>query len=551
MKKRMIGMLMILSLMFGMLTGCASNSSVNVESNYDSNYNLVEEEYFEEIPEETASETSGMVYEEELDGAIMDMEYPTEEMNRVDFNTEEYNAIVENSYMSVKNNPLSTFSADVDTASYSNVRRMINDEEYVTADAVRLEEMINYFDYEFKRPKNGEPFSVTPELTDCPWNEESKLLTIGIRAEEIGFEEKPDSNLVFLIDVSGSMGDYDKLPLLIEAFSMLTENLTSRDCVSIVTYAGADEVILVGESGSNKEEIIEALEKLESGGSTNGADGINTAYEIAEKNFIKGGNNRILLATDGDLNVGITSEGELTNLVEEKRKSGIFLTVLGFGTGNIKDNKMEALADNGNGNYGYIDSVLEAKKILVEEMSSTLYAVAKDVKFQVEFNPAVVKGYRLIGYENRLLNEEDFNDDTKDAGEIGSGHQLMAMYEVVLKDSEIEIPNSDLKYQEEMETSESSEWLTISVRYKEPDEDESKLFSVPVGEEVFRENPSENVLFASAVAEFGMLLRDSEYKGNASYDSVIELLSDLDSVEDDVYKDEFYSLVKKYARMIE
>ena len=338
----------------------------------------------------------------------------------IDFNTEEYNAIKENSYMSVAANPLSTFSIDVDTASYTNLRRMINDGDYIDTDAIRIEEMINYFNYDYPAPNAGEPFSVNTEMADCPWNDETKLLLIGLQAEEIDMSERAPMNVVFLIDVSGSMYDEDKLPLVQKSFSLLTENLTPQDRVSIVTYAGSDRVVLEGADGNNKEEIIEAINAREAGGSTAGADGINTAYEIAEKYFISGGNNRIVLATDGDLNVGISSESELTKLVEKKRETGVFLSVLGFGTGNIKDNKMEALADNGNGNYAYIDSVLEAKKVLVEEMGGTLFTIAKDVKFQVEFNPQYVSEYRLVGYENRLMNDQDFYDDTKDAGEICS-----------------------------------------------------------------------------------------------------------------------------------
>ena len=538
-KKKVVMVVLVASFLFNLLTACANDYN-NANCEAVTYYDLEEEPFYEVTQQNEGVEQNT----EELEA--MDMESKME-----DFNTEEYNAIVENRYMSVQNNPLSTFSADVDTASYSNVRRMINDGQIVTPDAVRLEEMINYFKYDYKRPTGEDPFSVTPELVDCPWNSQSKLLSIGINAKDIDYSEMPDSNLVFLIDVSGSMSDEDKLPLLITAFSLLTENLSHNDRVSIVTYAGADSVVLEGAKGSEKDTIISALENLTASGSTNGADGINTAYKLANEYFIEDGNNRVILATDGDLNVGITSEGDLTLLVEEKRESGVFLSVLGFGVGNIKDNKMEALADNGNGNYGYIDSVLEAKKILMEEMGGTLFTVAKDVKFQVEFNPAIVKGYRLIGYENRLLNEEDFNDDTKDAGEIGAGHRLMAMYEIVLLNSEIEIPESDLKYQREKDTVFSSEWLTVNIRYKEPDAEESILLSFPVSEEQYTETPSENVLFATSVVEFGMLLRDSTYIGSANYDSIIETLGDLDCVEQDVYKDEFYSLVKKYARMVD
>ena len=462
-----------------------------------------------------------------------------------EFNTEEYNAIVENTYKSVKTSPLSTFSADVDTASYANIRRMITDGSTIPADAVRIEEMINYFSYDYPEPEGDELFSVTRELADCPWNSESKLLLIGVQAANIEYEELPASNFVFLLDVSGSMYDSNKLPLVVDAMKLLTENLREEDRISIVTYAGNDSVVLDGVSGENKLEITTALDGLEAGGSTQGSAGIETAYEIAQKHFIEGGNNRVILATDGDLNVGITSEGALTDLITEKAETGVFLSVLGFGTGNIKDNKMEALSDNGNGNFSYIDTILEAKKVLVEEMGGTLFTVAKDVKFQVEFNPEQVKGYRLIGYENRLLNAEDFADDTKDAGEIGAGLRVTVLYEIVLPDSEIDIPETELKYQEDSLIKSSDEWLTVSIRYKLPDGDKSMLTSYPVTEEQYSGEPSENLQFAACVTQFGMLLRDSDFKGSATYESVLETLADLYCVKVDDYKAEFYFLVKK------
>ncbi len=475
-----------------------------------------------------ATSERGMGIEGDFDGTI-------------DWNTEEYNAIKENSYMSVAANPLSTFSIDVDTASYTNLRRMINEGDYIDTDAIRIEEMINYFSYDYPAPRAGEPFSVTTEISDCPWNDETKLLLVGLQAEEIDLSERTPMNIVFLIDVSGSMNSADKLPLVQKAFTLLTENLTPQDRVSIVTYAGSDRVVLEGADGNNQAEILEAINNLEAGGSTAGADGINTAYRIAEKYFISGGNNRIVLATDGDLNVGISSESELTKLVEKKRESGVYLSVLGFGTGNIKDNKMEALADNGNGNYAYIDSVLEARKVLVEEMGGTLFTVAKDVKLQLEFNPAYVKGYRLIGYENRMLAAEDFEDDTKDAGEIGAGHSVTAIYELVAVDSPMNLSTSDLKYSE-TSGEENGEMLTVSIRYKEPDGDTSKLLEYPVAESAYSSVMSENLAFASAVAQFGLVLRDSEYKGTATYASIISQLSGFD-FSSDSYKAEFLSLV--------
>ncbi len=487
---------------------------------------------------DSAAESFEMGYENAVKGEeFTDGIYDEE----IDFNTEEYNAIKENSYMSVAANPLSTFSIDVDTASYTNLRRMINDGGYIDTDSIRIEEMINYFNYEYPAPNAGEPFSVTTEMADCPWNDETKLLLVGLQAEEIDMSERAPMNIVFLIDVSGSMYSENKLPLVQKSFALLTENLTPQDRVSIVTYAGSDRVVLEGADGNNKEEILEAINSLEAGGSTAGADGINTAYKIAEKYFISGGNNRIVLATDGDLNVGVSSESELTKLVEKKRETGVFLSVLGFGTGNIKDNKMEALADNGNGNYAYIDSVLEAKKVLVEEMGGTLFTVAKDVKLQLEFNPAYIKGYRLIGYENRMLAAEDFEDDTKDAGEIGAGHSVTAIYEIVTVDSPMELSTSDLKYSE-TSGEENGEMLTVSIRYKEPDGNTSKLLEYPVAESAYSSSMSANLTFASAVVQFGLVLRDSEYKGTATYDSILSSLENYD-YSSDSYKAEFISLV--------
>ncbi|MDE5993081.1 MAG: VWA domain-containing protein, partial [Oscillospiraceae bacterium] len=459
------------------------------------------------------------------------------------FNTEEYSSIIESGYKSVAANPLSTFSVDVDTASYANVRRMIEYGGYVNPEAVRIEEFINYFDYSYPQPTTDDPFSVTTELSDCPWNSETKLLLVGLKAEEIQREEREPLNLVFLIDVSGSMFSEDKLPLVQKAFTMLTDTLTEDDRISIVTYAGEEKVVLKGTSGEDKKKIKEAINSLEAGGSTYGEAGINRAYELAEKYFIKNGNNRVILATDGDLNVGLSSEAELTKLIEEKRESGVFLSVLGFGTGNVKDNRMEALADHGNGNYSYIDSELEAKKVLVEEMSGTLYTVAKDVKIQVEFNPANVSGYRLIGYENRALADEDFADDTKDAGEIGAGHTVTALYEIVPNDSGTSIPEAELKYQQNTVTGNKNELLTVSLRYKQPDGNTSKLLAVPVTMESYTKKMPANMTFAAAAAEFGMVLRGSEYRGTASCKQILEML-EANGYESDEYKSEFVYLVR-------
>lgn len=461
------------------------------------------------------------------------------------FNTEEYNTIVENQFLSVQEQPLSTFSSDVDTASYAIVRRMINDGRAVNADAVRLEEMVNYFRYDYAEPGSGEIISVTQELIDCPWNEQSKLFMIGLRAIDIPEEERPESNLVYLVDVSGSMSSDDKLGLAIGALKILTENLSENDRISIVTYAGSEKVVLDGASGDDTRKIVRALDELTSGGSTHGSAGIEKAYNIAENHFIEGGNNRVILMTDGDLNVGITSEGDLKRLVETKAKSGIFLSVMGFGMGNYKDNKMEAMADNGNGNYYYIDSMREAKKVLGEEIFGTLFTVAKDAKFQVEFNPEFVKAYRLIGYENRKLNNQDFADDSKDAGDIGAGQNVTVLYELVLPDSDMEIPEIDLKYQDEAPVEGSDEWLTVSIRYKLPENSTSELRSYPFIYDPDSEGPTENIRFASCVVQFGMLLRDSEYKGSTTYNGIIRELSKLDSVSSDEYRREFLELVKK------
>ena len=464
------------------------------------------------------------------------------------FNTEEYAAITENGFRSVATSPLSTFAADVDTASYANIRRMIHDGTKPEPDAVRIEEILNYFYYNYPEPEAGKPFSVTTELSDCPWNADTKLLLIGLQAKKIDVGAQPPANLVFLLDVSGSMDSEDKLPLMKRAFILLAEQLRPQDRVSIVTYASSDRVVIKGATGNEKADIMSGIENLTAGGSTAGSQGIETAYALAEKYFVKGGNNRIILGTDGDLNVGITSEGALKRLVEDKRKSGIFLSVMGFGEGNIKDNKMETLADNGNGNYSYIDDISEARKVLVEEMGGTLFTVAKDVKLQVEFNPAVIKGYRLIGYENRLLNDEDFDDDTKDGGEIGSGHRVTAIYEVVPADSKFEVGGSELKYQQPSISS-SAEWATVGIRYKHPSANDSLLLSYPVQSAAYSPSMSDNMKLAAAISEFGMLLRDSEYAGTASFDTAADLLNSLPDIEEDSYKAELLELVMAVKSM--
>lgn len=457
-------------------------------------------------------------------------------------NTEAYAPIQENMYQSVLQNPLSTFSIDVDTASYSNIRRFLMDGQLPPRDAVRIEEMVNYFPYNYKEPKGKEPFAISSQIADCPWNEKHSLAMVTLKAKGFNTDKKPANNLVFLMDVSGSMNEPDKLPLLKSSFKLLVNQLDEEDKVSIVVYAGAAGVVLDATHGHRKDEILDAIEELDAGGSTAGGEGINLAYKIAKENFVDDGNNRIILATDGDFNVGPSSEKELTKLIEENRKSGIFLSVLGFGTGNLDDQTAELLADKGNGNYAYIDTILEAKKVLVDQIGSTLYTVAKDVKYQLEFNPGKVKGYRLLGYENRLLNDEDFEDDTKDAGEVGAGHVVTAFYELIPADSDEEIPGSDLKYQT-TRVKPSDEWMTIKVRYKEPDGHVSKLIEIPVEDPKFFE-PSKEFYFASSVVEFGLLLRDSEYKGDASYNEVIKRAKATKGDDAEGYRTEFIKMVE-------
>ncbi|MCR4641911.1 MAG: VWA domain-containing protein, partial [Lachnospiraceae bacterium] len=443
----------------------------------------------------------------------------------VDWNTENYNAVKESGFVSVATQPFSTFGADVDTATYSNFRRSVyeNDGYGITADAIRIEEMINYFSYDYPTPAAGEKFGTVMNLAPCPWNSDTLLLRVGIKAEEI-IPEK-GSNIVFLIDTSGSMFDNNKLPLAQEAFKLLQEQLSDKDTISIVTYAGGDKVVLEGAKGSDHEEIVEAIDSLEAWGSTNGEGGIKKAYEIAEKYFIEGGNNRILLATDGDLNVGVSSEAGLIELVEEKKESGVFLSCLGFGSGNYQDDKMEALADHGNGNYSYIDCSREAERVLKDEINSTLFTVAKDVKFQVEFNPDQVKGYRLIGYENRKMAAEDFADDSKDGGEVGSGQCVTVLYEIVTTDSAYEIPEVESRYgSDDAASNGSDELLTVSIRYKEPDEDTSKLLTYPIGKDSIAAEMDDDTSWAAGIAQFGMLIRGSEFAGTSDYQSIRDRL---------------------------
>lgn len=448
----------------------------------------------------------------------------------IEHNTEEYSAISESGFKSPRTEPLSTFSADVDTASYTNIRRFINNGENVPQGAVRIEEMLNYFSYDYPEPESGKAFSTSVEIGDCPWNKNTKLMKIGLQTAKIDTSKMPPSNLVFLIDSSGSMYSADKLPLIKKAFSLVIENMNENDRISVVTYASSNDTLIDGGTIQDKDAILDILSSLEAAGSTNGSGGIEAAYQLAEKNYIEGGINRVILATDGDLNVGITSESELKKLVEKKRKSGVFLSVLGVGTGNIKDNKMETLADNGNGNYSYIDSVNEAKRVLIEEKGATFFTVAKDVKFQVEFNPNTVKGYRLIGYENRALENSDFTNDSKDAGELGAGHSVTVLYELALTGSEQEVEEYDLEFAAPSDTG-STDICKISTRYKPIGSETSIQEDTSVPAEKLNEAVSNDFYFACAVTEFGMILRDSEYKGTSTYDSVLELAANSDNVE--------------------
>lgn len=468
-----------------------------------------------------------------------------------DFNTEDYDNIVENRFVEVSTNPLSTFSIDVDGASYSNIRRFLNSGQLPPEGAVRVEEMINYFHYEYPQPQNDQPFSITTEMANCPWNTKNKLVMIGLQGKKIETESLPASNLVFLVDVSGSMQDENKLPLVKSSLKMLIEQLREEDRVSIVVYAGNAGLVLPSTSGSQKQKIRDAISELEAGGSTAGGEGIKLAYKVAKENFTKNGNNRVILCTDGDFNVGVSSDAELVSIIEEERESGVFLTVLGFGTGNYKDNKMQQLANKGNGNHGYIDNISEAKKVLVNEFGGTLFTIAKDVKLQIEFNPAKVRAYRLVGYENRLLNKEDFNNDKKDAGEIGSGHTVTALYEVVPAGVESEFIDSidPLKYQQSNKsTYAGNEMMTVKFRYKKPDGVKSSLIEHPIRENISA-NTSENFRFVCAVAQFGMLLSDSEFKQGSSFKRVKTLANGAIGKDEEGYRAEFLTLVKKAQQL--
>lgn len=594
--RRMVSVVMISCMMAGCLAGCGSGKETGgthgeqqgTESRSGTERESIAEKYrqktikeeFEENIAESGQSQKNMAVPECIEegacdsavsaadtyNSVMDSasnsEYVKIGYGESGYDTREYDYQEEHRFVSTKDSPLSTFAADCDTASYSNIRSYIEEGMLPPAGAVRVEEMINYFDYDYvSDPEAGKKFAVYTEYSDCPWNKDTKLMMVGLNTAAIDMSEKKASNLVFLIDTSGSMYEENKLPLAQKAFKMLAENLDENDRISIVTYAGSDTVVLNGVEGSEAYTICEALDSLEASGSTNGSAGLITAYEIAEQQFIKDGNNRVILATDGDLNVGLTSESDLVGLITEEKDSGIFLSVLGFGSDNLKDNKLEALADHGNGNYSYLDSVYEAKKVLVDEMGGTLYTVAKDVKLQIEFNPEQVKGYRQIGYENRALSAEDFADDTVDGGEIGAGHVVTALYEVVPVDSEFDVPEAETKYTSKKQSADySGELATVNIRYKEPDGDKSTLETAIIKAESGQKEMSHDLSFASAVAVYGMLLTDSAYKGTATYKMVEELAEAGIMVQtdernmaqasnDQLYRSQFLELVRKTEKI--
>lgn len=465
-------------------------------------------------------------------------------------NTEEYARVYENQFLTVNENPLSTFSIDVDTGSYSNIRRFLNRNQLPPADAVRIEEMLNYFSYEYAKPTGEDPFSINTDAAVCPWNEGHQLVRIGLQGKTLDQEEIPPSNLVFLIDVSGSMDTPNKLPLLKQSLKMMVNQLSEDQRVAMVVYAGAAGQVLESTPGSDKRKILGAIDRLNAGGSTAGGAGIKLAYKIAKENYIDGGNNRVILATDGDFNIGVSSTSEMTRLIEEKRDEGVFVTVLGFGMGNYKDNRLEQIANKGNGTYHYIDTIKEARKVLVDELGSTLFTIAKDVKLQIEFNPAQVKAYRLIGYENRVMAKEDFNDDKKDAGELGAGHTVTALYEIVPAGSSEKFGSVDeLKYQTKQSVS-SNEMMTVKLRYKQPDGFVSKLIKKEINKYEVTNVPQGDFEFAAAVAEFGMILRDSKYKGNSTYNHVVQAAEKSKGKDSSGYRQEFIELVEK-ARSVD
>lgn len=531
----------------GLISGCAAPAALETNDTGAYTSNSMAAEQPAACQEESAYPSA------EADGWYDSyFDTPYEPAPNLDTGTEEYGSFEENKYYSPLDQPLSTFSIDVDTASYSQIRRYLNEGSLPPTDAVRIEECINYFSYNYAAPSGPEPVNVGVTISDCPWNEGRYLARITFKAAELDLSEAPDSNLVFLLDVSGSMNEPNKLPLVKTAMNMLADNLSDNDRVSIVVYAGASGVVLDSCRGTDNALINCALDQLSAGGSTAGGEGLALAYAMAEKNFIQGGNNRVILCTDGDFNVGPSSTNELESLIESKRDSGIYLSVLGFGTGNTKDNKMETLADKGNGNYAYIDSLMEAKKVLVNEISATLYTAAKDVKVQVEFNPDAIKEYRLIGYDNRVMAAEDFNNDKKDAGEMGAGHCVTAFYELIpVSSSDTGQSVDELVFQDKAELAPSSaakapadDWLYVKFRYKQPDSEKSQLITKMAGTANFTAKPDNDFVFASAVAEFALVLKDSDYQGTASLRNVIDRAKASRGADEDGYRAQFIQLTE-------
>jgi len=536
-----IAVLFLIVNLFACNTSQDGGKTENTDFYYDEAVDAVEEISVERYDEAKRSEV-------DIDD-INIPDGPKPDEDDPNLNTEEYDKIIENEFLDTKQNPLSTFSIDVDNAAYSNVRRMLNNNQMPDKGAVRIEEMINYFTYDYPEPTGNHPFSFNTEISDCPWNKENKLIHIGLQGKKLNYNDIKPSNLVFLLDVSGSMEDQNKLPLLRKSFKLLLDELSQEDKVSIVVYAGAAGLVLPPTLASEKEKIMKALDDLQAGGSTAGGDGIKLAYEIAKENLIKNGNNRVILATDGDFNVGTSSTSSLIELIDEKRKDDIFLTILGFGMGNYKDGRMEQISNAGNGNYFYIDNIKEAEKVFVKEMRANMFTIAKDVKIQIEFNPAHVKAYRLIGYENRIMAKEDFDDDTKDAGELGAGHTVTALYEIVPANSNWNVRTADdLKYQTTTvndNAKNSKEIMTIKFRYKPPKSDKSIKIEHPIMNTVTEFTAaSNNFKFSAAVAGFGMLLRDSKFKGDATYKMITDLANKSKGEDENGYRAEFISLVK-------
>lgn len=542
MKKRIITMLLATMVFVSTLSGCGQIGNKAESTTSNKVYDVAPEATVEtaEYGAVATYEETGACYEEceSYDNGIMA--------------DEAYSATKENKAENVFNNSLSTFAADVDTASYSNLRRMINQGlglYDIPANSIRTEEIVNYFKYDYKEPENGEVFAVDAQISDCPWNKENKLLALGINTAKCDSEDIPDCNIVFLVDVSGSMSSSNKLPLIQKAMALLVDKFDAKDRISIVTYASGVNTVLDGCKGSDQKKIIKAFEGLVAAGSTNGGDGIKLAYKVAKKNYIKGGVNRVIICSDGDFNVGLTSQSELENLISNKKDDGIFLSTLGFGMGNYSDTTMETLADKGNGNYAYIDDLVEAKKVLVDEMTSTFVTVAKDVKFQVEFNPALVSEYRLVGYENRMLDAKDFTDDTKDGGELGAGHQVTALYEITLA---YDNSNNNLKYQDNKVSkkgADKDEYCTLSIAYKDIDSDESNYLEYPIGIDNYTNKPSCNYKLQAALAQASLGIKDSEYlvdmTKEEAINSSINIVKKIEDKFDDEYVKEFRSLLEQ------